>query len=187
MKRGVSLFEWIFCLLCYGVIISFFALNFLGTRAFTICLIIVGIAAETIFTYVTVFSWREMPIGSMYNPTGFIEVHVENICEGSRKKFMEICLDVLLYAMIYRKNIMLDTWLIREGHIKEIFGDAAKLYRPSIIQRVVNFILEKKYNKKNKRKAFRCIIYVDRLTEGESEVVVEKLRMLKSKLRQIDL
>lgn len=183
MKRGVSLFEWIFCLLCYGITLCFLILIFLGIRAFTISLIIIAIAAETVFTYIMVFSWKEMPIGSMYNPMGFIEIHVENICEGSRKKFMEICLDVLLYAMIYRKNIMLDTWLIREEHIKGMFGDVARLYKPSLIQRVVNFILEKKYSKRTKRKAFRCIIYVDRLTEEESKVIMEKLRMLKGKLR----
>ena len=178
MKKGVSLFESIFCLILYGLIASVFLLKFVSFKSFIICLLFIGMGIEIIYLYVITFSWRGLPKGCIYNPTGFIEVHVENMCGGSRKTFMKLCLDILLYGVTERKNIMVDTWLIRENHIKDLFGDVAEIYSPSIIQSLVNFIFKSQFKSKSKKKSFRCIIYMDRLTEEQSVHIIKQLSKL---------
>lgn len=183
MKKGVSLFESIFCLILLGLVLAIFLLNFVNVRAFIICLAFIGIGLETVFFYIIAFSWRGLPKGCMYNPTGFIEIHVENMCRGNRKMFMKLCLDILLYCVIKRKNLMIDSWLIRESHIKDLFGCAAKIFTPSIPQRFMNFIFQLLYNNKFKRKCFRCIIYMDRLTPDQSKNIIEQIGKLQARLK----
>lgn len=178
MKKGVSIFESIFCLILYGLICAVLLLKFVSLKAFIICLVFMGIGIETIYLYIITFSWRGLPKGSMYNPTGFIEIHVENMCGGSRKIFMKLCLNILLYGVTERKNIMVDTWLIRENHIKDLFGCAAKIYSPSIIQSLINFIFKSQFKSKSKNKSFRCIIYTDKLTEEQRAHIINQLNKL---------
>ena len=103
--------------------------------------------------------------------------------QGNRKMFMKLCLDILLYSVIKRKNLMIDSWLIRESHIKDLFGCAAKIFIPSIPQRFINFIFQLLYKNKSKRKCFRCIIYTDTLTAEQSKNIIEQISKLQARLR----
>lgn len=183
MKKGVSLFESMFCFLLYGTLTAIILLNLVSEEAFVACLILTAIAVTSIYVYIITFSWRGLPKGCMYNPTGFIEIHVENSCSGNRNKFMKLCLDALLYGVTNKKNIMIDTWLIREKHIQELFGCAAEIYKPSIIQSFINCIFKFIYKNKFNRKCFRCIIYMNRLTPEQNSHILNHLTKLQLKMK----
>lgn len=177
-KKGVSIFEILIVALMIVIITA--ATSIMGLIGPLVSKII-GIMLIPFFIVLLIsvvctkilakLKLMKLPNGSIYNIFGYIEIHVQDKCNGKKYEFTKNCCNMILYARDKKKKVMLDTNLIREKHLREIFGNAIKIYQPSIIQYGLNVIWKITYKNYIKRDCYRAIIDTSKLTEEQIKII----------------
>lgn len=160
-------------ILCFGAVF----LKNTSPNLRNILLVLSTVISVTLLIYKFLISKKfnkGLPMECSRNPFGFIEVHIGEKC-NSQFELGYLMLDIIDIAKKENRNILFDTWLVKEDNIREYFGDSAEIKEPRAIQKLSNMANINKYerhksNTTNKKdnKCYRYIIHVDKIRVKEN-------------------
>lgn len=78
---------------------------------------------------------RHLPGASYYNPLGFIEIHIERTAKKNPYRFYRYALKTVEIAKKEHKDVLFFTWHVSAEKLKELFGGAIEIYKPSLLDR----------------------------------------------------
>ena len=111
------------------------------------------------------FRSKDLPLDCLRNCFGYIEIHAEQAVDWN--VFFIRCLEAVKIGIDEERDILIDTWLIKKENIVKYFGDAAEFKEPSCLQKWVNCLNKQKHDPQNTRKAYRCILHIDKITDEQ--------------------
>lgn len=166
----------IFCLLsitiCIGLGLGNNIINIIMVISlYFLIIIIIGPINKRVWS-------RQLPLESLFNPFGLIEIHIGKKCNRDPMKLYYACLEVVKIAKKVNKNILIDTWLISEENVKRFFGDAAEILKPRFLQRFSNYLNKRRHAPKDKRESYRCLLHVDKITDKQIIILEQKIEKL---------
>lgn len=123
---------------------------------------------------------KELPLESHYNPFGYIEIHVGVECNNSSALFVIGTIETIIKGIDEKKDILFDTWIISENKAKKLFGDAVEVSSPGLLQKISNSLNKRKYDPKNRKKSYRYIVRVDKITDKQ----IKEMKDLDEKLKR---
>lgn len=186
MKKTISINElvwgsfllWLFIAI---ICVTLFALYF---RSIFRVLFLIFTVSYLIFIlslqFVNKIIWsKNLPLDCTRSPFGFIEIHIGKKCNNNIVTLLNACLETINIAINEEKNILIDTWLISENNMKEYFGDSVKILEPKFLQKCANYMNKQKHARNDKRKSYRYLLHVDKITD-------EHIRKLEYKIKKIE-
>lgn len=81
-----------------------------------------------------------LPAKSKYNHyDDVIEIHINRMCKGSKKKCAEYCALTIITALRLNKDVIFYTYLFHPRSLNKLFGDAIEIQYPEKFDWFVNF------------------------------------------------
>ena len=158
------------------------SVTFLGLAGYFLSkyLMIASIVSLVIISFLKNAIWSKgLPAYSSRTPFGFIEPHIGQIC-GTRKRFIEICIEILNISKEENRQILANTSLVSEKKLKKYLTHSVEILKPSLIQRFDFFVGSLIYHKPKNANCLRFLIDLSKLSNEEYDNLLKKLLKLQS-------
>ncbi|MDP4092550.1 MAG: hypothetical protein Q8920_04245 [Bacillota bacterium] len=115
---------------------------------------------------------------SLYNPFGYIELHVFNKSNHDINSFLGMCSINILKAKNLKKNVVFCTWHFKRKSLEHVFGNAITIIKPSFFELAIGKIDMWYYKKKSKNPYIKAIIDTNLLSGKTLKYINSKANVL---------
>lgn len=177
MNKYKTIIEiWAYALI---VALSFYSAPFDMPPIFRYLLLIMLMPTWLLIVLRPVFLSNSLPGHSLYNPIGFIELHIDNTHKGSKIQFYKLCARTIREGIKQNKEVVFATWLITEARINNIFSGAILNLKPSVIEIFLLKLIRWRYSIMNNTPAlnnpFIKVVIKPNLLTAQQIRMIEKL------------